>query len=123
MVDLLNPALRLRDLRKLVEHHLHEVKWEYGVDETSEWILAVREDQGHYQKLTSWLQSKNIEASVKAILVDHTWSALEHIDWSSLRNKPERYFYQKDVLIVASDRSWVIEYISCQDIFRFGRWI
>ena len=123
MVDLLNPALRLRDLRKLVENHLHEVRWEHGVDETSEWILAEIEDQRHYQKLIFWLQSKDIEASAKAILVDRTWSELKYIDWSSLWNKPEQYFYQKDVLIVASDRSWVIEYVSRQDIFRFGRWI
>jgi len=58
MVNLLNQALRSRDVRKLVEPHLHEVVWDSGVDETSEWVMASFEDLTHIQKLESWLNSK-----------------------------------------------------------------
>ena len=123
MVDLLNQELRLRDIRKLVEHHRHEIKWEHGVDETSEWIIASVKDQDHYQKLTSWLCSKDILGSFNAILVDRAWSEVKNVHWSSLCDKPEQYFCQKDILVVASNRSWIVEYASSQEIIRFGRWI
>ena len=123
MVDLLNQELRLRDIRKLVVQHLCEVKWERGVDETSEWIIASVRDQKHYQKLTSWLYSKNIVDSFNAILIDGAWSEVKNVHWSSLCDKPEQYFCQKDILVVAFDRSWIVEYASSQEIIRFGRWI
>ena len=123
MVDLLNQELRLRDIRKLVVRNLHEVKWERGVDETSEWIIASVKDQEHYQKLISWLCSKNIVGSFNAILVDRAWSEVKNVHWGSFCGKPEQYFCQKDILVVAFDRSWIVEYASSQEIIRFGRWI
>ncbi len=123
MVNLLNPDLRLRDLRKLVEPHLQEVKWECGVDETSEWIMASIENQKHYQKLTSWLYSKNVEASAKAVCVDAEWFELKQIYWSEICKNTEHFFCQKDIFVIASDRSWVAEYAFRTEVFRFGCWI
>ena len=123
MVNLLNPALRPRDIRKLVKRHLHNVEWESGVDETSEWIIASTKNLKQYQKLISWLYSKNIEASRQAICIDAAWSELSQISWDAICSNPEYIFAQKDVLIVSSDRLWVIEYSSLQEIFRFGRWV
>jgi hypothetical protein len=124
MVNLLHPDLRLRDLRKLVEDHLNKVTWERGVNETSEWIIAStnkKQNQKHRQNLISWLCSKNIKTSAKAICVDTGWSELKPMQWGAICNNPERIFHQKDVLVIASDRSWIIEYASRQEIFRFGR--
>ena len=53
MIDLYNQKLRLWDLRKLVELHLHEVMWECGVDKSSEWVIASLEDQKHFQRFIS----------------------------------------------------------------------
>ena len=69
------------------------------------------------------MHSKNIEGSYNAILVDTAWSELKYIHWSSLYEQPKQYFYQKHILIVASDRSWIVEYAPQQKIIRFGRWV
>jgi hypothetical protein len=122
MVNLLNQALRSRDIRKLVEPHLHEVVWDSGVDETSEWVVASFEDETHIQKLTSWLNSKGVSGSTKVILTDSAWSELQQTTWEALLKKSEGYFKQKHMLVVAADRSWVMEYAS-QQIIRFGRWV
>ena len=122
MVNLLNQALRSRDTRKLVEPHLHEVVWGSGVDKTSEWVMSSFEDETHIQKLASWLSSKNISGSTDVILTDTAWSNIQQIPWQSLLNKLEGYFNQKHMLVVAVDRSWVMEYAP-QQIIRFGRWV
>ncbi|QYK13514.1 hypothetical protein K0I63_03070 [Shewanella rhizosphaerae] len=122
MVNLLNPALRSRDIRKLVEPHLHEVFWDSGVDETSEWVMASFEDDAHTQKLSNWLNSKGVTGSTKVIITDTAWSELRQSTWSSLLNHAADYFNQNHLLIVAEDRSWVMEYAS-QQIIRFGRWV
>ncbi|MBB1271130.1 hypothetical protein [Shewanella sp. SR44-3] len=122
MVNLINQALRSRDVRKLVEPHLHEVVWDSGVDETSEWVVASFEDETHIQKLTSWLKSKGVSGSTKVILIDSAWSELQQTTWEALLKKSEGYFKQKHMLVVAADRSWVMEYAS-QQIIRFGRWV
>ena len=122
MVNLLNQALRSRDIRKLVEPHLHEVVWDSGVDKTSEWVMASFEDETHIQKLASWLSSKKISDSTDAILTDTAWSNIQQIPWQSLLDKPEDYFNQKHMLVVAVDRSWLMEYAP-QQIIRFGRWV
>ena len=51
MVNLLNPTLRVRDIRKLVEPYLHEVNWDCGAEDTSEWVIASFEDSTHKQKI------------------------------------------------------------------------
>ncbi len=122
MVNLLNQALRSRDIRKLVEPHLHEVVWDSGVDETSEWVMASFEDQTHIQELESWLISKEVADSTEAILTDTAWSELQQTTWNALLNKPDDYFNQKHMLVVAADRSWIMEYAP-QQIIRFGRWV
>ena len=122
MVNHLNQTLRSRDIRKLVEPHLHEVVWDSGVDETSEWVMASLEDETHIQKLASWLSSKKISNSTDAILTDTAWANIQKITWQSFLNKPDDYFNQKHMLVVAIDRSWVMEYAP-QQIIRFGRWV
>ncbi|PWS56341.1 hypothetical protein ACNSN2_07235 [Pseudoalteromonas sp. US3C1013] len=122
MVNLLNQALRSRDVRKLVEPHLHEVVWDSGVDETSEWVMASFEDLTHIQKLESWLNSKEISDSIEVILTDTAWSELQQTTWDALLKKPDDYFNQKHMLVVAADRSWIMEYTP-QQIIRFGRWV
>ncbi|MBA6231400.1 MULTISPECIES: hypothetical protein [unclassified Colwellia] len=121
MVNLLNPALRVRDLRKLVEPHLHEVNWDFGVDETSEWVIASFEDSLHKQKLVTWLNSKNVSDSFEIIITDKAWSNLRYLNWSKLLSDLECYLNQENILIVASDRTWVMEYAP-QQIVRFGLW-
>ena len=120
MVNLLNQALRSRDVRKLVEPHLHEVVWDSGVDETSEWVMASFEDLTHIQKLESWLNSKEISDSIEVILTDTAWSELQQTTWDALLKKPDDYFNQKHMLVVAADRSWIMDYTP-QQIIRFGR--
>ncbi|KPZ65604.1 hypothetical protein AN392_01152 [Pseudoalteromonas sp. P1-16-1b] len=122
MVNLLNQALRSRDVRKLVEPHLHEVVWDSGVDETSEWVMASFEDLTHIQKLESWLNSKEISDSIEVILTDTAWSELQQTTWDALLKKPDDYFNQKHMLVVAADRSWIMEYTP-QQIIRFERWV
>ena len=82
MVNLLNPALRVRDLRKLVEPHLHEVNWDRGVDETSEWIIASFEDSTHKNNLFTWLNSKSVSNTFEVIITDKAWSNLRYLSWS-----------------------------------------
>lgn len=122
MVNLLNQALRSRDVRKLVEPHLHEVVWDSGVDETSEWVMASFEDLTHIQKLESWLNSKEISDSIEVILTDTSWSELQQTTSDALLKKPDDYFNQKHMFVVAADRSWIMEYTP-QQIIRFGRWV
>jgi hypothetical protein len=122
MVNLLNPALRVRDLRKLVEPHLCEVKWDCGVDGTSEWVIASFEDSVHKQKLVTWLKSKNVSDTFEIIITDKAWSNLRYLNWSSLLSDLECYLNQENILIVASDRTWVLEYAP-QQIVRFGQWV
>ncbi|MGF1742230.1 hypothetical protein L4C34_14310 [Vibrio profundum] len=122
MVNLLNPALRVRDLRKLVEPILHEVSWDRGVDDTSEWVIASFEDSTHKQKLTSWLKSKNIPDAFEIIITDKAWSNLRYINWSKLLLNLEFYLDQENVLIIASNKAWVMEYAP-QQIVRFGQWV
>ena len=122
MVNLLNQALRSRDVRKIVKPHMHEVVWDHGVDKTSEWVMASSEDGTHIQKLASWLNSKKVAESADVILTDTSWSELQQTTWQALLKKPEDYFNQKHMLVVAVDRSWVIEYAP-QQIIRFGRWV
>ncbi len=122
MVNLLNPELRSRDIRKLVEPHLYEVNWDFGVDETSEWVIASCENETYKQRLLSWLSSKNIPRTENTIVTDTGWSTLQHIVWSKLLEKPDEFFNRERVLVIASDRSWVIEYAP-QQVIRFGRWV
>ena len=122
MVNLLNPELRSRDIRNLVEPHLHEVNWDFGVDETSEWVIACCENETYKNRLVSWLSSKNIPVSENTIVTDTAWANLQHTTWSNLLEKPDEFFNQERVLVVASDRSWVIEYAP-QQVIRFGRWV
>ncbi|MBA6231069.1 MULTISPECIES: hypothetical protein [unclassified Colwellia] len=121
MVNLLNPELRVRDLRKLVAPYLHEVKWDRGVDETSEWVLASHEDNAHKSNLISWLNSKNISGTFEVIITDKAWSNLRYLNWSQLLFGLASYFDQENILIISSDRTWVMEY-SPQQIVRFGQW-
>ena len=122
MVNLLNQTLRSRDIRKLVEPHLHEVFWDSGVDETSEWVMASFEDEIHSQNLQSWLNSKNVTTSTGAILTNDFWSKLHQITWQDLLIQPANYFNERHIIVVAADRSWVLEYAP-QQIIRFGRWV
>lgn len=121
MVNLLNPDLRVRDLRKLVEPHLHEVKWDRGVDETSEWVIASLEDSSHKNKLVNWLNSKNISDTFEVIITDKSWSTLKYLSWSKLLSELSTYFDQENILIISSNRTWVMEYAP-QQIVRFGQW-
>jgi len=121
MINLLNSALRVRDLRKLVEAHLHEVNWDFGVDETSEWVIASFEDSLHKQKLATWLKSKNVSGSFEIIITDKAWSNVTYLNWSKLLSDLGGYLNQENILIIASDRTWVMEY-SPQQIIRFGVW-
>ena len=122
MVNLLNPNLRVRDIRKLVEPNLIEINWDGGVDETSEWIVASFEDFEHTHRLTSWLNSKAISGTFELIIIHDSWSNLEYVTWENLLENLQNYFSQKSTLIIASDRTWVMEY-QPQQIVRFGRWL
>ncbi|PKH61685.1 hypothetical protein CXF83_19520 [Shewanella sp. Choline-02u-19] len=122
MVNLLNPELRVRDLRKLVEPHLHEVDWDCGVDDTSEWVIASFEDSVHKQKLITWLKSKSVSDTFEIIITDKAWSYLRYLSWSKLLSELEYYLDQESILIIASDRTWVMEYAP-QQIVRFGQWV
>ena len=121
MIDLLNKELRSRDIRKLVEPNLYKVSWDLGVDKTSEWVMASFEDVTHTQKIRSWLNSKDVSDSTKAIVTDTAWSELQQITWGTLCNNPKHYFSQEHILVVSADRSWILEYAP-QQILRFGRW-
>jgi hypothetical protein len=122
MVNLLNQALRIRDIRKLVEPYLHEVVWDSGTDTTSEWVMASFEDETHIQKLASWLISKRVMESTDVILTDTAWTEINQTTWKALLKNPDDYFNQKHILVIAVDRSWVMEYAP-QQIMRFGRWV
>jgi hypothetical protein len=122
MVNLLSPELRIRDIRKLVEANLHEVNWERGIDENSEWVLASFENEQYKNRLVSWLKSKNISNTKIAIATDKTWSKLQNTLCIDLLTKPEMIFNKKHSIVVACDRSWVIEYAVEQEVIRFGRW-
>jgi hypothetical protein len=122
MVNLINPNLRVRDIRKLVDPNLLEITWDEGIDETSEWIVASFEDPEHTQRLTSWLNSKTINGAFELIIIHNSWSNLEYITWASLLENLQSYFNQETTLIIASDRTWVMEYMP-QQIVRFGRWV
>ncbi|MBU2978524.1 hypothetical protein [Alteromonas sp. C1M14] len=117
MVNLLKQALRNRDIRKLVEPHLHEVVWDSEVDETSEWVVASFEDKTHIQKLTSWLNSKGVSCFTKVILTDSAWSELQQTTWEVFLKKSEGYLGQEHMFVVAADRSWVISLICIQTAF------
>jgi hypothetical protein len=121
MVNLLNSDLRVRDLRKLVEPHLHKVSWDRGVDETSEWVIASLEDCDHKSKLVNWLNGKNVSDSFEVIITDKAWSNLRYLTWSQLLADLPTYFDQENILIVSSDRTWIMEYAP-QKIVRFGQW-
>jgi hypothetical protein len=122
MLNLLNPELRVRDIRKLVEPHLHEVNWERGVDETSEWVLASFENVNYRNRLVSWLTSKKLSNTKTAIVTDKTWSKIQTTPCIDLFAKPEMIFNKNNLIVVACDRSWVIDYAAEQEVIRFGRW-
>lgn len=122
MVNILNQALRSRDVRKLVEPHLHKVVWDSGVDETSEWVIASFEDESHTKKLVSWFNSKMVSDSTDVIITDTAWDEIKHTTWQAFLKKPTDYFHQKHMFLVAVDRTWIIEYAP-QQIIRFGRWV
>ncbi|KMT66049.1 hypothetical protein [Catenovulum maritimum] len=122
MVDLLNPNLRARDLRKLVEPHLFEVNWENGVDETSEWVVASFEEPKHEENLVSWLENKKISSTTELIITDLSWSNLHYLNWSEFLPELPVYFRDQQVLAISSNRSWILEYAP-QQIARFGRWV
>ena len=84
--------------------------------------MASFEDQTHILELDSWLNSKEVADSTEAIFTDTAWSELQQTTWGALLNRPEDYFNEKHILVVAADRSWVIEYVP-QQIIRFGRWV
>jgi hypothetical protein len=121
MVNLLNSDLRVRDLRKLVEPHLHEVNWDSGVDETSEWVIASLEDSEHRSNLITWLNEKGISDPFEVIITDKAWSNLRRLTWSQFISNLASYFDQDNILIISSDRTWVMEYAP-QQIVRFGQW-
>lgn len=122
MVNLLNTNLRVRDIKKLVEPNLIEITWDEGIDETSEWITASFEDNNHTQRVISWLNSKAINANFELIVIRSYWSNIEYITWEKLLENIRGYFDQESTLIVATDRTWAMEY-EPQQIARFGRWL
>ena len=121
MVNLLNPELRTRDLRKLVEPNFYKVHWEIGVDETSEWVLASLENEKYQAKLSSWLKSKKIDDNFEAICVDPSWSNLYFIKWQDLYEDLDVFFTNGNKFIISANRSWILEF-SSEQIVRFGRW-
>jgi hypothetical protein len=121
VVNLLGPGLRSRDIRKLVESNMHEVMWDAGGDETSEWILAAFEERAPNQKLEAWFKSKGISESEKILVADAAWSEIKRITWGEFQMQAADYFGDSHLLIIGTDRTWLLEYHPLK-IARFGRW-
>jgi len=71
--------------------------------------------------LIKWLNSKSVSDTFEVIITDKAWSNLRYLSWSQLLSELESYFDQENILIIASNSTWVIEYAPLQ-IARFGQW-
>jgi hypothetical protein len=121
MTNLRHPEIRIRDIRKLVDHMSHFLIWDRGCDETSEWVMASLETETHKNKLLAWLSSKHVEPSNQAILIGPAWNEARRIAWAELITEPDKYFRKEMFQLYDIDLKWFMEY-QVQQIARFGRY-
>lgn len=121
MIDLRNPALRVRDLRRIVQPKLHEVVWDAGVEEKNEWVYASIESDIHKRRLIDWLTSKPVDEGSEALLFDPGWTQVKRIVWRDILQRPEEFFCGSDFHCVNIELTWILDYMKT-GVARFGRW-
>ena len=119
MINLRNPDLRTRDIRKLVGLKAQFVRWDEGCDETSEWVIAAVDSSRSIEKLLSWLNSKNVAEFTDCLITNSAWSKPEMIQWHQLLDNPSKYFGNASFQLYDIDLKWVLEYAT-QEVARFG---
>jgi hypothetical protein len=120
MKGLHHPALRLRDLRRIVADKLHSVAWDSGTAEDSEWIYGSLENDSYRHQLLQWLKSKEVPEESEAMLFEAN-SSPQRILWSFVHQHPEDIFQRFAFQLVSVDLEWILEYQNgC--VARFGRW-
>jgi hypothetical protein len=115
-----HPALRLRDLRRIITAKIHLVEWDPGTAEDSEWIYGSLENDFYRRKLLQWLESKEVPEESEAMLFEGN-SKPQGILWSCVHQHPEDIFQRYTFQLVSVDLDWILEYHNgC--VARFGRW-
>jgi hypothetical protein len=120
MPDLRNPALRYRDVNRVMNHRFLEVTWEPGVEAKNEWVYASLESKSHRERLLAWLHSKKIPADADAFLFWPGQSRLFTVLWREVLEDPKCFFADRGFRIVSKDIDWALEYQSAF-VARFGR--
>ena len=116
-----HPDLRLRDVKRILDHKRFDIRWDAGTAEASEWVYASLEDLAHRQRLLEWLRSKSIPESAEAFLLGTGNNDWTELTWGDILRAPERFFNGRQIVVVSKDLEWRLDYRqSC--VARFGRW-
>jgi hypothetical protein len=121
MIELRNPALVIRDLRRIVKPKLHEVVWDAGAEENNEWVYASIESDIYKKRLIDWLTSKLVDDGTEMLLFGPGWNQVKSIGWRDILQRPEEFFCGLDFHSVNVEITWILEYTKT-GVARFGRW-
>lgn len=119
--DLRHPDLRLRDIRRILQHRDYDITWDAGTSPDSEWVYVLLEDASHQQRLLDWLANKGVASAADALVIfDGHYESL-NITWGDLLTQPEKFFDGRQFHIVSKDLDWRLDY-RWPGVARFGRW-
>jgi len=116
MIELTNPELRVRDIRKLVEPNLYKVSWDSGFEEGNEWVCM------DASKNSNWLRTKSINESNVVICIDKHWAKISKIKYEELLLRFHELTLEGFSLFVSNNRDWVLECSDSVGVARFGYW-
>jgi hypothetical protein len=115
MLDLTSSNFRLRDLSKIIEPSLHEVKWQQETG-NSEWV--------HIENtllLKNWVSNLSIKSSESVIVTDKSWSKSAIHDWQFVSANLLGLKEDSFSLFISQHKLWVIE-VNLIGVARFGFW-
>lgn len=114
MIELTNPELRARDIRKLVEPSLDQVSWDVGFEDGSEWICM------NSEKSAQWLKSKNIDEMNMVVCIDEFCTKLGRMKYKELTVKLDELVEEGFSLFVSNNRDWILQCNCSVGVARFG---
>jgi hypothetical protein len=110
MIDLRNPNIRAKDIKRLLGYNHQSIKWDKGVDDNNQWNLASLEDENYRQRLLAWLRSKNVLPECEALFVNQCSGQTKLTHWGSVVSEPELYFGEQDFELYDVNLNWVLQY-------------
>jgi hypothetical protein len=116
MIELTNPELRARDIRKLVQPSLYQVSWDVGFEDGNEWICM------NSAKNAYWIKSKNIDETSMVICIDEFSTKINKMTYKDLTVKFDELVQEGFSLFVSKNRDWVLQCNCSVGVARFGYW-